>query len=42
MYTRSIHNRLDLQKMFDYDILLNKKCVAFEYKYIAVKYVPLT
>ena len=42
MYTRSIHNRKDLQKQFRYDVKLNPKCVQLDYKYVVVKYVPVS
>ena len=42
MYTRSIHNRKDLQQQFDYEVKTNPKYVQFDYKYFVVKYVPLS
>lgn len=42
MYTRSIHNRKDLQQQFGYEVKLNPKCVQFDYKYLVIKYVPLS
>lgn len=42
MYTRSIHNRKDLQEQFGYNVELNPKCVQLDYKYLVVKYVPLS
>jgi hypothetical protein len=42
MYTRSIHDRKDLQKQFNYEVTLNPKCVQLDYKYLVVKYVPLS
>lgn len=28
--------------MFNYEVIVNKKCVQLDYKYVAVKYVPLS
>jgi hypothetical protein len=42
MYTRSIHNRKDIQQQVGYEVKQNPKCVQFDYKYLVVKYVPLS
>ena len=42
MYTRSIQNRSDLISRFKHPISLNPDCIPFEYKYIVIKYVPIT
>ena len=41
MFARSIHNRKDIQKILEYEVKLNPKCVTIEFEYIAVKYIPL-
>ena len=41
MYTRSIHNREDLQKLLGYECKINKDYVQLEYKYFVIKYEPI-
>ena len=41
LYTRSIHNRNDLQERFEHKFEINEKYVQLEYKYFVVKYEPI-
>ena len=41
LYTRSIHNRNDLQEDFKYKAEINSDFIQLEYKYFVVKYKPL-
>ncbi len=41
LYTRSIHDRPDLQKKFEVDTPLNKDYVPLDFKYFVINYEPL-
>lgn len=42
LYTRSIHNREDLQKQYGYRCNIHNEYVQLEYKYFVLKYEPIT
>ena len=41
LYTRSIHNRQDLQEKLNYKCLENPKNIQLDYKYLVLKYEPM-
>ena len=41
LYTRSIHDKPELQKLFGIEAPLNKDYVPLDYKYFVINYEPL-
>ena len=42
MYTRSIHERKDLQEHLEYEVKESKNAIQLDYKYFIIEYKPET
>lgn len=42
MYTRSLHDRKDLQQLLGYEVKQSKNAIQLDYKYFIVEYKPET